>query len=38
MASPILLVDDHEVARYARTRILTDAGFTVYEAGAAPRP
>ena len=33
MANPILLnVDDHEVARYARTRILTNAGFTVHEA------
>ena len=27
-----LNVDDHEVARYARTRILTSAGFTVHEA------
>lgn len=33
MANFILLnVDDHEVARYARTRILTSAGFTVHEA------
>jgi signal transduction histidine kinase len=29
----LLNVDDHEVARYARSRILTGAGFTVYEAG-----
>lgn len=33
MANPILLnVDDHEVARYARSRILTSAGFIVHEA------
>jgi signal transduction histidine kinase len=29
----ILNVDDHEVARYARTRILTNAGFRVLDAG-----
>jgi len=28
----LLNVDDHEVARYARSRILTGAGFTVHEA------
>lgn len=33
MPNQILLnVDDHEVARYARSRILTGAGFTVHEA------
>jgi signal transduction histidine kinase len=34
--TPILLnVDDHEVARYAKTRILTGAGFRVHEASTA---
>jgi two-component system sensor histidine kinase/response regulator len=34
VSAPILLnVDDHLVARYARSRILTKAGFKVYEAG-----
>jgi len=33
---PILLnVDDHEVARYAKTRILSGAGFRVHEASSA---
>jgi two-component system sensor histidine kinase/response regulator len=31
----IVNVDDSEAARYARTRILTRAGFEVYEAGTA---
>ncbi len=31
----IINVDDSEVARYARTRVLTRAGFRVYEAGTA---
>ncbi len=31
----ILNVDDNEAARYARTRVLTAAGFKVYEAGTA---
>ncbi len=31
----IINVDDSEVARYARTRILARAGFQVYEAGTA---
>jgi len=29
----LLNIDDHEVARYARSRILTAAGFRVYDAG-----
>ncbi len=33
--STIVNVDDSEAARYARTRILTRAGFEVYEAGSA---
>jgi signal transduction histidine kinase len=34
--TPVLLnVDDHEVARYAKTRILTGAGFRVHEAASA---
>ncbi len=33
-STPILLnVDDHEAARYARSRILSSAGFQVHEAG-----
>ncbi len=33
MANPILLnVDDHEVSRYARSRVLISAGFVVHEA------
>jgi len=32
--TPVLLnVDDHEGARYARSRILSSAGFRVYDAG-----
>ncbi len=31
----IVNVDDSEIARYARTRVLTRAGFLVYEAGTA---
>ena len=31
-AGVLLNVDDHAVARYARSRILTSAGFEVYEA------
>ncbi len=34
MRRPILInVDDHEVARYTRSRLLTLSGFTVHEAG-----
>ncbi len=29
----IINVDDHEAARYVKSRILSHAGFTVYEAG-----
>ena len=33
---PVLLnVDDHDGARYARSRILSSAGFRVYDAGSA---
>ena len=33
MATTVLNVDDHEGARYARTRVLKAAGFEVLEAG-----
>jgi len=34
--APVLLnVDDHEGARYARSRILSSAGFRVFDAGSA---